>query len=115
MTKGPECFPPRFTPSPLCSIRTDRDPPLTPALRQSLWSVCPFERISFNSSTFCINYSCTGSAEVQVNATDALKAAVQQQIAQGIGIDVAATLLDGFGAILEHFAMPRIARPIVLS
>lgn len=91
------------------------DPPFGPKLRPSLWTICPWERISFNDTTFCIHYECTGTATVAVNSTESLRRTIEQQVIQGIGVDGAATFVDLVGCILEHYIMPRLVQPIVIS
>lgn len=81
-------------------------------MKPSLWTICPYEKIVFTGSS--VVYNCTGEAVVPLNATEELKRIVQQQIIQGLGVDAAATGLDGVGAILEHFLMPYLFKPIVL-
>merc|ERR1711991_858162 len=88
------------------------DPPLGQPLNPSLWTICPYSSIRFTGSS--VVYNCKGNAVVPLNATDALKALVQEQIVQGLGVDAAATGLDGVGALLAHFLMPGLFKPIIL-
>jgi len=109
----PECRKTPFSPPSFClSLDSSNDPPFGAPRQPLLWSICPYEKISFLNSS--VVYNCTGQAVVQLNSTEELKTLVQDQIVQGIGVDAAATGLDGVGALLEHFLMPHLFRPIVL-
>jgi hypothetical protein len=68
----------------------------------------------FDEANLQVVYNCTGSAEVPLNQTEELKVLVQDQIVQGIGVDAAATALDGVGALLEHFLLPVLFKPLTI-
>lgn len=109
------CYPPAWTPPSYC-VPPANDPPNAPVRDATLWTLCPFEGIVLDEANFCVSYNCTGSVTVQVNATTQLvEPIIRTNIAQGVGIDAAATLLDVVGTVFEHLLLPMAMRPLVLS